>query len=227
MTVRDIVTVGGIGLLLYAAWRQFENPAGTDAVTADVANRLAYDGSQPFTLAPITDLTPDVSSNPFGIGDIVGSSLPSLVTTMTAPAGMSANAVQTIRNHEGLRLTRYDDVGHSAIGYGHDITSADNIGQTITTAQAEQLLAQDVATVNAVINGTVRVPLTQNQYDAIGDLIFNIGQTAWQNSTMLAKLNAGDYAGAVNEFGRWVYAGGKVNQSLVNMRAAERELFLS
>ena len=78
-------------------------------------------------------------------------------------------------------------------------------------------------TVNDAITGV----LTQNQFDALVSLTYNIGSGAFKNSTLLKKLNAGDYKGAANQFDVWVNAGGKRLQGLVNRRAKEKELFLS
>jgi hypothetical protein len=72
----------------------------------------------------------------------------------------------------------------------------------------------------------VKVPLTQNQFDALVSLVYNIGQTAFSNSTLLKKLNAKDYQGAADQFLRWNKGGGKVMKGLVRRREAERALFL-
>ena len=71
------------------------------------------------------------------------------------------------------------------------------------------------------------MPLSQSQFDALVSLVFNIGGGAFRKSTLLQKLNAGDYAGASNEFMRWIKAKGRVLGGLVTRRAAERALFLS
>jgi lysozyme len=73
----------------------------------------------------------------------------------------------------------------------------------------------------------VRVPLTENQYSAVVSLVYNIGGTNFRTSTLLRKLNKGDYDGAANEFRRWVYAKHMVLGGLVARRERERELFLT
>ena len=77
----------------------------------------------------------------------------------------------------------------------------------------------------AAINGRVTVPLTQPQFDALVSFVFNVGAGAFRKSTLLKKLNAGDYAEATAEFPRWVKGGGKTLPGLVVRRAAEMLLF--
>lgn len=77
------------------------------------------------------------------------------------------------------------------------------------------------------VREAVRVPLNQNEFDALVSFVFNIGITAWRNSTLLRKLNSNARTLAANEFERWVYAGGQKLAGLENRRAAERELFVT
>jgi lysozyme len=133
---------------------------------------------------------------------------------------------QTIKDHEGLRLTAYKDGGGVwTIGYGH--TGADvREGLTIPLSEAERLLTRDLKTAEGHVNGAVQVKLTQNQFDAIVSFVYNVGGEAFRTSTMLRLLNAGDYVGAANQFPRWNKDNGKVVQGLINRRAKERDLFL-
>ncbi|MGA2903727.1 MAG: lysozyme [Candidatus Korobacteraceae bacterium] len=128
---------------------------------------------------------------------------------------------------EGLRLTAYQDqVGKWTIGYGH--TGPDvQPGLTITQDQANALLVQDVASAVASVNRMVTVPLTQNQFDALVDFVFNLGSGNLASSTLLRELNAGNSAAAAAQFVVWVYAGGVVSQGLLKRRQAEQALFLS
>ncbi|MDS9989505.1 lysozyme, partial [Xylella fastidiosa] len=71
----------------------------------------------------------------------------------------------------------------------------------------------------------VRVPLKQHQFDALVSLSFNIGAGAFHRSTLLRKLNAGDVAGAAQQFHVWKWAGGRVQSGLIIRRATERALF--
>jgi lysozyme len=127
---------------------------------------------------------------------------------------------------EGLRLTAYQDsVGVWTIGYGH--TGADvHPGLTISQQQASALLLNDVASAVATVNRLVSVPLTQNQFDALVDFVFNAGAGNFSGSTLLRELNAGDYAAAAAQFARWVHAGNQILPGLVARRKAEQDLFL-
>jgi lysozyme len=139
---------------------------------------------------------------------------------------ISPYGLSLIKEFEGLRLDSYDDGGGVwTIGYGH--TKGVKRGQRITEREATDFLLQDLDWVQDAIEATVRVPLTQPQYDALCSLIFNIGAGAFAQSTLLKKLNAGDYAGAGEEFPKWKHDGGKVIPGLVKRREKERVLFLT
>jgi len=133
-----------------------------------------------------------------------------------------------IEQFEGLSLKAYDDgTGVITIGYGH--TSAAGLprvykGQTITKEQADAILASDLGKVEAQINKLVRVPLNQNQYDALVSFHFNTG--ALGRSTALKRLNQGDYNGCADALLSYNRAGGRVLPGLTRRRQAERALFL-
>ncbi len=135
-----------------------------------------------------------------------------------------------IKGFEGKRLNAYDDgVGVWTIGYG-TIKYPNSVrvkkGDTCTEQQAEDYLRNDLAKFEAAINKLVKVPLTQNQFDALASFTYNLGETNLTNSTLLKKLNKGDYQGAADQFLVWNRAGGKVMKGLVRRREAERALFL-
>jgi len=135
-----------------------------------------------------------------------------------------------IKEHEGLRLVAYlDSVGVWTIGYGD--TGKDVVkGLTITKEQAENRLSKRLVEFEGYVNKAMKVKLTQNQFDALVSLVYNIGPTNFNDSTLLRKLNAGDYVGAADQF--LVWNKGRVDgklvviNGLVNRRKAERELFL-
>jgi lysozyme len=97
----------------------------------------------------------------------------------------------------------------------------------ITAGQAESLLRKDITWVEKAVNKLVVVPLTQNQFDALSSLVFNIGEGGFANSTLLRLLNAGDYEGAANQFLRWNKQKGVTLKGLTKRREEERKLFLS
>lgn len=139
----------------------------------------------------------------------------------------SDKGVAQIQDFEGLRLATYKDaVGIPTVGWGH--TGPDvKMGVTITRAEAERLLREDLHDFERAVSRVVRVGLNQNQFDALVCFSFNVGAKALENSTLLKKLNAGDYAGAAEQFLRWNKASGQVLPGLTRRRAAERALFLS
>jgi lysozyme len=128
---------------------------------------------------------------------------------------------------EGLCLKAYQDsVGVWTVGYGH--TGSDvHPGLVITAEQASALLQKDVADAVAAVNKLVSVPLKQHQFDALVDFVFNLGSQRLATSTLLRKLNAGDFAGAAEQFLVWVRAGNEVLPGLVTRRKAERAMFLA
>ncbi len=77
------------------------------------------------------------------------------------------------------------------------------------------------------VNNAVTVPLNQDQFDALVSFTFNLGEGNLKSSTLLKKVNAGDFAGAAQEFQRWNKAGGKVLPGLTRRRACEALLFQS
>ena len=132
-----------------------------------------------------------------------------------------------------------DPVGIWTIGWGHAISvggaylrgrqnrkaAFDLYPGGITMEQAEALLRGDVLDTCRDVEALVEAPLTDNQYAALVSFTFNLGRGSLAKSTLLRKLNDGDYAGAAAEFPRWNKAGGKVLKGLVERRAAEAELF--
>ena len=143
---------------------------------------------------------------------------------------VSLFGVDLICDFEGKRLVAYDDgVGVWTIGFGTTIYPNGikvKKGETCTEAQAKSYMAHDLKKFEQAVNGAVNIPLNQNQFDALVSLAYNIGTGAFNKSTLVKKLNAGDIRGAADQFDVWVNAGGKRMQGLVNRRAKEKELFL-
>jgi len=148
--------------------------------------------------------------------------------TPIATLTTSQDGLSFIEGQEGLVNTVYNDVGHKAIGIGHNIVPSDpSYIQTgpITDEQAYALLASDLKKVEQTMKKYIKVPLTQSQFDAISSFIFNIGSGSFIKSTLLKELNLGNYSEVPNQFMRWVNVAGKVNQGLVKRRRAEALLF--
>ena len=149
------------------------------------------------------------------------------------PESMSVSnkGVDLICEFEGKRLVAYDDgVGIWTIGFG-TIKYPNGVrvkkGDTCTLDQAKEYMRHDLIEFEHTVNSSVKVPLNQNQFDALVSLAYNIGSNAFKSSTLVKKLNAGDYQGAADQFNAWVNAGGKRMQGLVNRRDREKLLFLS
>lgn len=165
---------------------------------------------------------------------------------MTDPAALrrtSPVGLALIQTYEGYRATRYlCPAGKWTIGYGHVIGAAEwpRLDKArLSPAQAAALLVEDLAYCEDLIARHVTAPLAQLQFDALASLLYNVGPgrlgardgIIWlktgQPSTLLAKLNAADYAGAAAEFPRWRFGAGQPLAGLIKRRAAERALFES
>lgn len=137
----------------------------------------------------------------------------------------SNNGINLIKQFEGCILSAYKcPAGVWTIGYGH--TKNVKQGMKITSSQATELLKEDLTTYENYVNKYVKVKLNQNQFDALVSFTFNCGAGALKSSTLLKKLNKGDYTGAANELLRWNKANGKVLAGLTRRRKAEKALFL-
>lgn len=140
----------------------------------------------------------------------------------------SENGISLVKSFEGLRLEKYKDaVGKWTIGYGHLILPNENYPKPISEKQADALLRADLVVAEVGVQNAVTVAINQKQFDALVAFTFNLGVSNMKASTLVKKLNAGDYRGAADEFPRWNKAGGQVLAGLTRRREAERALFLS
>ncbi|HHS9149989.1 TPA: lysozyme [Enterobacter roggenkampii] len=143
----------------------------------------------------------------------------------------SDKGIALIKEFEGCKLTAYQDsVGVWTIGYGWTQPvdgKPIRAGMTIKQETAERLLKTGLVSYESDVSRMVKVGLTQGKFDALVSFTYNLGARSLSTSTLLRKLNAGDYAGAADEFLRWNKAGGKVLNGLTRRREAERALFLS
>ncbi|MBJ9259733.1 lysozyme [Citrobacter amalonaticus] len=143
----------------------------------------------------------------------------------------SDKGIALIKEFEGCKLTAYQDsVGVWTIGYGWtQLVDGKPIraGMTIKQETAERLLKTGLVSYESDVSRLVKVGLTQGKFDALVSFTYNLGARSLSTSTLLRKLNSGDYAGAADEFLRWNKAGGKVLNGLTRRREAERALFLS
>jgi lysozyme len=142
---------------------------------------------------------------------------------------ISEAGIDAIAQREGERLTAYPDPATGGepwtIGVGH--TGGVEQGDTITQDESRAFLAADLAKAEAAINRGVKVPISQNEFDALCSFTFNVGVANFMTSTLLRLLNIGDHKDAANEFPKWNRAAGKIMAGLVTRRAGERDQFLS
>ena len=136
---------------------------------------------------------------------------------------INEEGLKLIKQWEGLRLDAYRCSANIwTIGYGHTSSAGKpqvKAGMKISEQEAETILKRDLTRFEDRVKNLVKVPLTDNQFAVLVSFDFNTGKL--HSSTLLRKLNAGDYDAVPKELMKWVNAGGKKVKGLVNRRAAE------
>lgn len=152
---------------------------------------------------------------------------------------VSENGISLIKKLEGCRLTIYDDqAGLPTIGIGHLLTRTENVTGKIwisgepyiiynglTEDLCTELLKQDLKVPVDTVNQAVQVRLNQNQFDALVSFVFNIGCTAFRNSTVLLVINAGRIDQVPKQLRYWVNVNGQISKGLQRRREAEIKLW--
>ena len=131
------------------------------------------------------------------------------------------------KSFEQCRLVPYQDLGNKGIwtnGWGNTHGVVPN-GPAIMQAQADADLQHNVMSATYGVNHYVAVRLSQNEFDALVDFVYNVGVGNFAASTMLRKVNCGDFTGAATEFERWDMAGGVHLAGLLRRRVAEQGEF--
>lgn len=138
----------------------------------------------------------------------------------------SKEGIDFIKSFEALRLQAYlCEANKLTIGYGH--TRNVRLGQTCTVAEAEQMLAEDIAIAEKAVN-TINQELTQNQYDSLVSLCFNIGNENFKTSTLYRKVNADPNNPTIKgEFVRWIYCKKKKSKGLTRRRIEEAKIYFN
>lgn len=144
---------------------------------------------------------------------------------------INASGLDVVKHFEGLRTTAYQDaVGVWTIGYGHTSMAGPptvHAGMTITEAEAEVILAQDLDVFERGVANALTTTTNADQFSAMVSFAFNVGVGAFRNSTLLKRHNARRFPEAADEFLRWIYGNGQVLPGLERRRKAERALYLS
>jgi lysozyme len=139
---------------------------------------------------------------------------------------LSAEGMDLIKKSEGFRDRVYLDVeGLPSIGYGHRLIHPETFPNGITESQGTAILYRDVRESEQAIERLVKATLTQGQFDALVDFVFNLGQLRLAESTLLRELNCGRVAEAGEQLLRWDHAGTQVNAGLKARREAELRLW--
>jgi lysozyme len=142
---------------------------------------------------------------------------------------VNAAALKIAEESEGCELIGYrDPVGRPTAGHGHTGPEV-KIGQVYSQTQADAWLATDMAAAAAAVERLVKVDLSDNQFSALAEFTFNVGAGNLAGSTLLRRLNGGDYAAVPAQLMRWTKArvDGRetVLPGLVARRAREAALF--
>lgn len=144
--------------------------------------------------------------------------------------------LRLITEFEGFVPNWYPDPAHGwkvpTVGYGHTDAAgqpfySDTKDKVFSKQEAMEILRRDLGQYENAVNRAVKVPLNANQFGALVSFTYNLGEGNLAKSTLVKKLNAGDYQGASAEFARWNKAGGKVLAGLTRRREAERQLFVA
>lgn len=143
----------------------------------------------------------------------------------------SINGINLIKQFEGCRYSPYrDSVGLWTVGYGHligdgkSLPSGDN--RVFTQKEIDDFLVNDLMHVESGISVLIRVPITQNQFDALCSFCYNLGVGTLQKSTLLKDINSSLWDAAANDILKFHFAGGVSLPGLVKRRQAEHDLFI-
>lgn len=139
---------------------------------------------------------------------------------------VSDAGIAFIKSFEQFRSMPYrDQAGLWTVGWGHLILPDEDFNDGINAADADEMFLADLADFEDEVNAAVEIDLTQNEFDALVSLAFNIGVGNFAHSTLLKLLNTGDRHNAAMQFTRWDYAGGKESNGLLARRVAEKGVF--
>ena len=157
---------------------------------------------------------------------------------MFAPSQMtvSPRAIEFLKSFEkgpdgGPALKPYTspEKGLDTVGWGHKMRPGEDFSRGLTPEQADALFLKDLARHQRIVQNSVKVPLSQQQFDALVSLAYNLPSAFAneQDSTLLRELNKGNYSGAAGQLPRWNHAGKAVMPGLTERRGYERDMFMN
>lgn len=139
---------------------------------------------------------------------------------------MSYGGLKITESFESCRRKAYQDGrGVWTIGWGH--TAGVKEGDECSQAQADQWKAEDMAWAEATVNRLVKSALSQGEFDALVDFVYNAGSGNFEHSSLLGMVNAGELVAAAKEFEKWDWSGGKKVAGLLRRRLSEESEFKS
>ena len=141
---------------------------------------------------------------------------------------LSEKGLSLIKEFEGFRSAAYlCPAGLLTVGYGHLCRREEGyrLGQAISKQTADELLRRDVCYAEDAVRRLVKVPLSQNQFDALVSFVFNLGETTFRKSSVLRNLNANNFERAMFWLSKYTFADKKKLNGLIRRRKAEIELF--
>lgn len=131
---------------------------------------------------------------------------------------ISEAGIDAIKRREGFRAHAYPDANGYSCGYGHFGVSADYV---CTVTEATNWLMGDLARAEGAVNSGLNFTPAQDQFDALVSFAYNVGPHAFLSSTLLKRLNAGEFTDVPNQMMRWVFSGGVESPALEARRKDE------
>lgn len=210
-------------------WQEFLRKAGFDIVADGIFGKATDRATRSFQIQNGLREDGIVGKNTLAAAEL---ETPSETPEKPKTRQLSDAGIAFIKSHEGAIYRIYlDPIGLPTGGIGHLLTAQEKkefpVGTVLSKTQVDEWFRFDIKRFERSVNDLVKVPLTQNQFDALVSFAFNVGTGNFGKSSLLRYLNKGEYSAAANEFRKWNKAGGKVLPGLTRRRKEEMELFLN